>query len=191
MDILGFHPIDILLIVAYLAAITYVGKKTVGKVRSQEDFFMAGRSVGKLLQYFMNMATIIDASNAVSTASFAFSKGLAGVWLLLAPIFSGPYYWFIAGWFRRVRLITMAELFDERFKSKFLSVFYACVGIWLTVILAGMSYKITLRTFQAMTIKPVEKCSVAEKQQTELFKEYDQLNKLYKAKQLPPEKLER
>ena len=130
MYILGFHPIDVLLIVAYLAAITYVGKRTVGKVRSQEDFFMAGRSVGKLLQYFMNMATIIDASNAVSTASFAFSKGLGGVWLLLAPIFSGPYYWFIAGWFRRVRLITMAELFDERFKSKFLSVFYACVGTW-------------------------------------------------------------
>jgi SSS family solute:Na+ symporter len=191
MYILGFHPIDVLLIVAYLAAITYVGKRTAGKIRSQEDFFMAGRSVGKLLQYFMNMATIIDASNAVSTASFAFSKGLGGVWLLLAPIFSGPYYWFIAGWFRRVRLITMAELFDERFKSKFLSVFYACVGIWLTVILAGMSYKITLRTFQAMTIKPVEKCTAAEKQQMELFKEYDQLNKQYKAKQLPPEKTER
>jgi SSS family solute:Na+ symporter len=191
MYILGFHPVDVLLIVAYLAAITYVGKRTAGKVHNQEDFFMAGRSVGKLLQYFMNMATIIDASNAVSTASFAFSKGLAGVWLLLAPIFSGPYYWFIAGWFRRVRLITMAELFDERFKSKFLSVFYACVGIWLTVILAGMSYKITFRTFEAMTIKPVEKCTVAEKQQMELFKEYDQLNKLYKAKQLPPENIER
>jgi solute:Na+ symporter, SSS family len=191
MNILGFNPVDIAVIIAYLAAITYVGKKTVGKVKNQEDFFMAGRSVGKLLQYFMNMATIIDASNAVSTASFAFSKGLAGVWLLLAPIFSGPYYWFIAGWFRRVRLITMAELFDERFKSKFLSFFYACVGIWLTVILAGMSYKITYRTFEAMTVKPVEKCTAAEKQQMELFKEYDQLNKQYKAKQLAPEKVER
>jgi SSS family solute:Na+ symporter len=139
----------------------------------------------------MNMATIVDASNAVNTASFAFSKGIGGVWLMLAPIFSGPYYWFIAGWFRRVRLITMAELFDERFKSKFLSVFYACVGIWLTVILAGMSYKITLRTFQAMTVKPVEKCTAAEKQKMDLFQEYDQLNKLYKAKQLPPESTER
>jgi len=191
MTFLGFHPIDILLIVAYLATITYVGKRTAGKVCSQEDFFMAGRSVGKLLQYFMNMATIVDASNAVNTASFAFSKGIGGVWLMLAPIFSGPYYWFIAGWFRRVRLITMAELFDERFKSKFLSVFYACVGIWLTVILAGMSYKITLRTFQAMTVKPVEKCTAAEKQKMDLFQEYNQLNKLYKAKQLPPEKTER
>ena len=191
MYILGFHPIDILLIVAYLGAITWVGKRTSGKVKSQEDFFMAGRSVGKVLQYFMNMATIVDASNAVNTASFAFSKGLGGVWLMLAPIFSGPYYWFIAGWFRRVRLITMAELFDERFKSKSLAFIYAIVGIWLTIILAGMSYLITLRTFQAMTVKPPEKYTVAEKQKIELFREYDQLNKLYKAKQLPPESTER
>ena len=163
MYILGFHWIDILLIVAYLAAITWVGKRTAGKVKNQEDFFMAGRSVGKVLQYFMNMATIVDASNAVNTASFAFSKGLGGVWLMLAPIFSGPYYWFIAGWFRRVRLITMAELFDERFKSKSLAFIYAIVGIWLTIILAGMSYLITLRTFQAMTVKPPAEYTAAEK----------------------------
>ncbi|MGB8226645.1 MAG: hypothetical protein WCE45_07285, partial [Sedimentisphaerales bacterium] len=191
MYILGFHPIDVLVIVAYLGAITWVGKRTSGKVKNQEDFFMAGRSVGKLLQYFMNMATIVDASNAVNTSSFAFGKGIGGVWLMLAPIFSGPYYWFIAGWFRRVRLITMAELFDERFKSKFLSVFYAVVGIWLTIILAGMSYKITFRTFEAMTVKPVEKCTAAEIQKMDLYKEYYQLNKLYKAKQLPQENTER
>jgi SSS family solute:Na+ symporter len=191
MYFLGFHWIDILVIVAYLGAITYVGKRTSGKVKSQEDFFMAGRSVGKLLQYFMNMATIVDASNAVNTASFAFSKGLGGVWLMLVSIFAGPYYWFIAGWFRRVRLITMAELFDERFKSKFLSVFYACVGIWLTIILAGMSYKITLSTFQAMTAKPAEKYTAAEKEKTNLYKEYSQLDNLYKAKKLPAENIER
>ena len=189
--ILGFHWVDVLVIVAYLGAITWVGKRSSSKVKSQEDFFMAGRSVGKLLQYFMNMATIVDASNAVNTASFAFSKGLGGVWLMLAPIVSGPYYWFIAGWFRRVRLITMAELFDERFKSKFLSVFYAFVGIWLTIILAGMSYIITLRTFQAMTVKPIAECSAAEIQKMNLYKEYQQLDKQYRAKQLPAENTER
>jgi SSS family solute:Na+ symporter len=191
MEILGFHIIDIIVIAAYLAAITYVGKKTSGKVRTQEDFFLAGRSVGKFLQYFMNMTTIVDASNAVNTASFTFSKGLGGVWLMLSSIFAGPYYWFLAGWFRRVRLITMAELFEERFKSKFLSCFYACVGIWLTIILTGISYKISLRTFQAMTVKPTEKRTAMEKQKVQLYQEYNQLNKLYKAKQLTDMQLPR
>jgi len=191
MNLLGFHPIDVLLIVAYLAIITYIGKRSTGKVHTQEDFFLAGRKVGKLFQYFMSMATIVDASNAVNTASFAFAKGIGGVWLMLAPIFSGPYYWFMGAWFRRVRLITMAELFEERFKSKSLAFIYAIVGIWLTIILTGMSYKISLRTFQGMTVKPVEKCTAQEKQKIEMYQEYRQLDKIYRAKQLAPEKLER
>jgi len=191
MDLFGFHPIDVLLIVAYLAVITYIGKRSAGKVRTQEDFFLAGRGVGKLFQYFLNMSTIVDAGNAVNTASAAFSKGLGGVWILLAPIFSGPYYWFMAAWFRRTRLITMAELFDERFKSKSLAFIYACVGIWLSIINIGIANKISLRTFQAMTIKPAEKCTVEEQQKIQMYQEYRQLDKLYKTKQLPAEQSER
>ena len=191
MDLLGFHPIDVLLLVAYLALITYIGKRSARKVRTQEDFFLAGRKVGKLFQYFLNMSTIVDSGNAVNTASAAFSKGLGGVWILLAPIFSGPYYWFMAGWFRRVRLVTMAELFDERFRSKFLASVYACVGIWLSIINIGIANKISLRTFQAMTIKPDEKCTSEELQKVEMFEEYRELDKLYRSKELPAEKSER
>jgi SSS family solute:Na+ symporter len=191
MNLLGFHPIDVMVIVAYLAIITYVGKRSTKKVRDQEDFFLAGRKVGKVLQYFMSMATIVDASNAVNTASFAFAKGIGGVWLMLAPIFSGPYYWFMGVWFRRVRLVTMAELFEERFNSKSLAFIYAIVGIWLTIILTGMSYKISLKTFQGMTVKPPEKYTPQEKREKDLWDEYSVLDKEYKAKQLPPDKLER
>jgi SSS family solute:Na+ symporter len=189
--ILGFHWIDILLIVGYLSVTVYIGKRSVSKVKNQEDFFLAGRGVGKIFQFFMNMSTITDAGQAVNTAAAAFKNGLGGVWLLLAPILTGPYYWFLAGWFRRVRLITMAELFEERFKSKFMACIYAVVGIWLSVINIGIANKISLRTFQAMTIKPVEKCSVEEKANVEMYREFKDLDKLYKAKQLEPEKTER
>jgi SSS family solute:Na+ symporter len=191
MNIFGFSIVDVVIILGYLALMTYIGKRQTGKVKNQEDFFLAGRGVGKLFQFFMNMSTITDAGQAVNTAAAAFSKGLGGVWLLLAPILTGPYYWFLAGWFRRVRLITMAELFEERFRSKFLACIYAVVGIWLSVINIGIANKISLRTFQAMTVKPAAKCSVEEKQQMDMFREYTQLDKLYKAKQIEPEKVER
>ena len=191
MVILGFHIIDILLIAGYLALMVYIGKRSVSKVKNQEDFFLAGRGVGKIFQFFMNMSTITDAGQAVNTAAAAFKNGLGGVWLLLAPILTGPYYWFLAGWFRRVRLITMAELFEERFKSKFMACIYAVVGIWLSVINIGIANKISLRTFQAMTIKPVEKCSVEEKTQVEMYREFKDLDRLYKGKQLEPEKIDR
>ena len=144
MDVLGFHPVDIAIIVAYLLLITYIGKRSTSKVHNQEDFFLAGRKVGKLFQYFLNLSTIIDSGNAVNTAAAAFRNGLGGVWILLAPIFSGPYYWFLSGWFRRVRLVTMAELFDERFKSRLLASIYAVVGIWLSIINIGIANKISL-----------------------------------------------
>ena len=191
MDLLGFHPLDIILIVGYLGLITYFGKRSVRKVKSQEDFFLAGRGVGKLFQFFLNMSTITDAGQAVNTAALAFAKGLGGVWILLAPLFSGPYYWFMSGWFRRVRLVTMAELFDERFKSRSLAFIYACVGIWLSVINIGIANKISLRTFQAMTLKPEAKYTEQEQQNVALFAEYRELEGQYKAKELPAEKTER
>jgi len=91
MNILGFHPIDIAIIVAYLLLITYIGKRSMAKVHNQEDYFLAGRGVSKFFQYFLNMGTIVDAGNAANTASAAFSRGLGGVWILLAPILTGPY----------------------------------------------------------------------------------------------------
>ncbi|MBN1766011.1 MAG: hypothetical protein JW860_12185 [Sedimentisphaerales bacterium] len=137
------------------------------------------------------MSTITDAGQAVNTAAASFAKGLGGVWILLAPLFSGPYYWFMSGWFRRVRLVTMAELFDERFKSQSLAFIYACVGIWLSVINIGIANKISLRTFQAMTLKPEAEYTAQEHDKVAMFAEYRELEAQYKAKELPQEKRER
>jgi len=184
MEFFGFSPIDLLVIGIYLFAITYIGKRIGANIRSEEDFFLAGRSLGKVFQYFLNMGTLSDANSAVRTASFAFSKGLGGVWLMLIGIFTGPYYWFMAGWFRRVRLVTMAELFEERFGSRRLASVYAIVGIWLSILIMGAGYKASLRTFQAMTIKPMEKCSPAERQTIAQYSRYRQLDEWYKAGRL-------
>jgi SSS family solute:Na+ symporter len=191
MYIFGFHIIDVIIIAAYLAIITYIGKRSMSKVKNQEDYFLAGRGVGKFFQYFLNMGTIVDAGNAVNTASAAFSRGVGGVWILLAPILTGPYYWFMAAWFRRVRLVTMAELFDERFKSKFMACIYACMGIYLSVINLSIENQVSLKTFQAMTIKPEAKYTEQEKKQVQHYEEYRVLDKAYRAKQLEPEKQER
>lgn len=189
MEIMGFHPLDFIVIIAYLLTITYIGKKMSGKIRTEEDFFLAGRSLNKFFQYFLNMGTLIDANTAVRTASFTFNKGLGGVWLMLSHVFTGPYYWFMAAWFRRVRLVTMAELFQERFNSRFLPPIYALTGIWLSVLIIGIGYKASLRTFQAMTIKPVDKYTVEESESIEQFHRYIQLDRQYKAGRLDSEQL--
>lgn len=187
MELFGFHPIDLLIILFYLLAITYIGQKVYRKIRSEEDFFLAGRSINKLLQFFLNMGTLSDANSAIRTASFAFEKGLGGVWLMLIGVFTGPYYWFMAAWFRRVRLVTMAELFEERFQSKLLPTIYAVVGIWLSILIMGIGYRASLRTFQAMTFKPPEKYTPAEAEKIRLYDQYRQLRKIQQTETLSPE----
>lgn len=184
MEILGFHLVDLLIIALYLFSITYIGKKILHKIHSEEDFFLGGRSMNKFFQYFLNMGILSDANSAIRTASFTFNKGLGGVWLMLIGVFTGPYYWFMAAWFRRVRLVTMAELFEDRFNSKVLPSIYACVGIWLSILIMGIGYKASLLTFEAITIKPVEKYTKAEQQQVQQFQRYMELDKLYKSNQL-------
>ena len=186
MNLLGFHPLDIAIIAVYLFAITYIGKKVSGRIHTEDDFFLAGRSMNKVFQFFLNMGILSDANSAVRTASFTFHKGLGGVWLMLIGVFTGPYYWFMAGWFRRVRLVTMAELFEERFKSKLLPSLYAVVGIWLSILIMGVGYKASLRTFQAMTIKPTEQCTEAERDMLRRFETYRRYETQYKAGQLDP-----
>lgn len=184
MNIIGFHPLDILIIVAYLLIITYIGRRIAEKIHTEQDFFLAGRSMNKFFQFFLNMGILSDANSAVRTASFTFNKGLGGVWLMLIGVFTGPYYWFMAGWFRRVRLVTMAELFEERFKSKILPSIYAVVGIWLSILIMGVGYRASLRTFQAMTIKPVERCTEAERHSLQQYDAYRRLDALYKSGRL-------
>ena len=78
MDLFGFHPIDVILLVGYLALITYIGKRNSRKIKSQEDFFMAGRGIGKLFQIFLNMSTITDVGQALHhNLSYTFKERLS------------------------------------------------------------------------------------------------------------------
>lgn len=190
MIVLGFHLLDLLIILIYLFTILFIGKRVSRKIHSEEDFFLAGRSLNKFLQFFLNLGTLTDANSAIRTASFTFNKGVGGVWLMLSMVFTGPYYWFMAGWFRRLRLVTMAELFQDRFRSRLLASLYAFMAIWLSILIIGIGYKASLRTFQAITLKPAEKYTAAEIRMQEQYQEYRRLDSLYREKRLEPPQAE-
>jgi len=49
---LGLSLLDILVIILYFAVIIGIGVWSSRRIRSQEDFFLAGRGLGKLVQTF-------------------------------------------------------------------------------------------------------------------------------------------
>jgi solute:Na+ symporter, SSS family len=141
------HAPDYAIVAVYLAVVLILGRRSKGGTGSEEAFFLAGRTLGKLRQFFFNFGHSTDANTAVSTVSFVYGEGASGAWLQLQLIFLNPYYWFMNVWFRRARLMTTAELFEERLESPRLARFYAVFQIGVAIIGIAFSnfvaYKVT------------------------------------------------
>lgn len=63
----SLHPIDILMVLAYLAAVVWSGRWAAAG--NEEVFFVAGRKLGKLYQFFLNFGNATERQGAVSTAT--------------------------------------------------------------------------------------------------------------------------
>jgi SSS family solute:Na+ symporter len=141
------HAPDFAIIAIYLAVVLFLGRRSKDGTGSEEAFFLAGRRLGKLRQFFFNFGHSTDANTAVSTVSFVYGEGASGAWLQLQMIFLNPYYWFMNVWFRRARLTTTAELFEERLESRRLAQVYAAFQIGVAIIGIAFSnfvaYKVT------------------------------------------------
>jgi Na+/proline symporter len=176
MTIGSLHIIDILIVAAYLAVVTYLGHRAANKgSQSEEGFFLAGRPLGKLYQFFQ-LRQRDRANGAVSTASLVYKQGASGVWHALQTLFMNPYYWFMNLWFRRVRLITVADLFEDRFGSRALARFYAIFQILATVtVIIGFGNLISYKVTASLMVKPESQWTAEERGSTEGFHELKRL----------------
>ncbi len=187
MTILGLSIIDILVVLAYLFAMVFIGKMASKNVKGQTDFFLAGRKLGKVVQFFLNFGQMTDAGGAATASSFVFKSGAGGIWLGMQTLFMTPYYWFMNVWFRRVRLVTMAELFEDRFGGKSIPTLYATFTIFTSILLIGFSYLLSARIIEAVMVKPATEYTQNDVAMLADYEEYTALNQLYKAEQLPVE----
>ncbi|MBX7123834.1 MAG: hypothetical protein K1X42_17040, partial [Opitutaceae bacterium] len=172
----NLHLIDLLVILGYLGVVTYIGRRATSAASSEEGFFLAGRKLGKLYQFFLNFGNATDANGAVSTASLVYQKGVSGVWLSLQTLFMNPYYWFMNAWFRRVRLVTVADLFEDRFGSRSLARFYAVFQIVATVIvIIGFGNLVGYKVTASLLVKPETQWTAAEKASVDGYREFKRL----------------
>jgi len=132
----GLHPIDLAVIVIYLAGVTFLGVWSGRFIKNMGDFFMPHR-FGKTLMITHAFGTGTASDQAVVVAAQTFSNGVSGIWWqwLWLPI--TPFYWLIAPIMRRLRAVTTADVYELRF-DRSVAVLFAVVGIF------GLSVKIGL-----------------------------------------------
>src|SRR5688572_24215813 len=172
----SFHFLDYCIVAAYLVLVTALGKVALKGARSGEGFFLAGRKLGKVYQFFLNFGHSTDATGAVSTASIVYQQGVSGVWVGFQMIFLNPYYWFMYSWFRRVRLTTMGDLFAHRLGSTRLALFYAAFQIVMAVAVTIAFFNLVLfKISAALVTKPGIHWTAAERESVEGYRELTRL----------------
>lgn len=185
MTFLGLHWIDTLILVIYVVAVLVIGEILSRTVKGESDFFLAGRKLGKWFQFFLNFGNMTDPSAAATTASSVYKQGAGGVWLGLIPLFMTPYYWFMNVWFRRVRLTTMADLFEDRFGRRMLSTFYAIMNIMVAIVTIGFGNIVALKTLQPIMVKAESVYTAEEAQSVRDYHEFVQMRKHRQEAELP------
>lgn len=183
----SLHVIDLAIIVAYLVAVLYIGKRAAQATASEEGFFLAGRKLGKLYQFFLNFGNATEPQGAVSTASFVYQQGAPGSWLSFQTVFMNPYFWFMNVWFRRVRLTTVSDLFEDRYASRGLSLFYAVFQILVACVFLGFGNVTAYKIASSLVVKQEVEWTAPERAAVEGYRELKVLEKQNATAALPAE----
>ncbi len=110
--------LDYLVLVGYFAVMIAIGIYSSRMIKAQEDFFMGGRSFGKLLQTFAAFGAGTGSSDPVNTGRTTFTSGMSGMWSVMSWLFVTPFYWIAGVWYRRMRHLTLGDWFVERYESR-------------------------------------------------------------------------
>lgn len=131
----------IMVLLAYFAAVLYIGWLAKRQTKTVADFFAGGHSLSAFVTFMGYLATGFSVVSVMGGPAFAYTWGY--VYLLYGPatwtiaVIWGPL---IAARIRRVKLVSVPEYFAVRFQSKFLQ---AVAGaIILLGLLMGLSVQL-------------------------------------------------
>lgn len=189
--IFGLHVLDFSIVVVFIAVLLWLGWRASRRTKTAEDFYIAGRRLGKFYQFFLNLGTSTNADQAIVVSREVYRQGVGGMWIQYLVLFLTPFYWFTTAFFRRVRLVTIGDFFAERFKSRFLGAAFAVFTLFMAFLGNGVGYMVAAKTMMALTPKPVEKYTVEERQAVDLFEEFRALQAKAERTGLAPAEAER
>ncbi|CAI8361942.1 MAG: Osmoregulated proline transporter OpuE [Opitutia bacterium UBA7350] len=155
MLLYGLPLLDILVIVAYFLVVLWIGYRAMQRINSSEDYFLAGRKFGKGIQTFAAFGQGTSAESAVTTTTMVSTNGAAGIGMsLISGIITMPVFWMTTMWYRRLRYLSLAEFFVERYGSKRMAGFYAVIQTLLFMIVAATGFTAMSKTVAAIAEKP-------------------------------------
>ncbi len=149
MQFLGLHYAIWIILVFYFAGMLLMGWWSKRGVHSQEGYLLGNRQFGTPMMIMHAFGAGTHPGNVAGVMSEGVVSGASSIWVSWMWMFGTPFYWLIAPIIRRMRCLTMADFFRERFgrSASILYIIVAAVG--MMVFLAGVLLA-TTRTVQGM-----------------------------------------
>lgn len=123
--------LDIGIVIAYFIFILVVGVISYKKIKNEEDYSVAGRSLGYPLVIGATTATAIGAGATMGTAGLSYSMGIAALWSVIAYAIGLIGFSFIAFVIRRIRYWTIPEVLRARYgnATRVISAIFLILGL--------------------------------------------------------------
>jgi len=149
MEFLGLHYAIWFILVLYFAGMLLMGWWSKRGIHNQEGYLLGNRQFGVLMMIMHAFGAGTHPGNVAGVMSQAVVSGASSIWVSWMWLFGTPFYWIIAPVIRRMRCLTMADFFRQRF-GRAASVLYIIVAAaGMIVFLAGVLLA-TTRTVQGM-----------------------------------------
>ncbi|HPD15930.1 MAG TPA: hypothetical protein PLE19_13335 [Planctomycetota bacterium] len=148
-EILGLHYVIWLVLVLYFAGMLALGWWSKREAKGREGFLMGKRQFGVPMMIMHAFGAGTHPGDVTGVMSATVKSGASGIWVSWMWMFGTPFYWLIAPIIRRMRCLTLADYFEERFGKAATILYVVMATVGMTVATASMLLA-TARTVQGM-----------------------------------------
>jgi Na+/proline symporter len=149
MAFLGLHYAIWIVLAIYFAGMLLLGWWSRRGIHNQEGYLLGNRQFGWPMMVMHAFGVGTHPAEVAGVMSESVVSGASGIWVGWMWLFGTPFYWIIAPVGRRMRCLTLADFFEQRF-GKPASVLYIIVAsVGMIIFLAGVLLA-TTRTVQGM-----------------------------------------
>ncbi len=149
MEFLGLHYAIWIVLTLYFAGMLLMGWWSKRGIHNQEGYLLGNRQFGWPMMVMHAFGAGTHPGNVAGVMSQGVVSGASGIWVSWMWLFGTPFYWIIAPIIRRMRCLTMADFFRERFSNSASVLYIIVAAVGMIVFLAGVLLA-TTRTVQGV-----------------------------------------
>ncbi|MBA7483277.1 Osmoregulated proline transporter OpuE [subsurface metagenome] len=149
MEFLGLHYAIWIVLVLYFVGMLLMGWWSKRGIHNQEGYLLGNRRFGWPMMVMHAFGAGTHPGNVAGVMSQGVVSGASGIWVSWMWLFGTPFYWIIAPIIRRMRCLTMADFFRERFGTSASVLYIIVAAVGMIVFLAGVMLA-TTRTVQGV-----------------------------------------